>query len=175
MTCRCSRSPLGWPNCWSAWLRCSPRSGAIASGTLSESGRHEAFLARADGRVHALVDQRGGWERTTTTGERGVEGSVEGGGAISADVGGTEVGVTAQQVAERGIRVNVVAPGPVWTPLQVSGGQPKEALEEFGAQAPLGRPGQPAEMAPAYVFLASQESSYVSGETLNANGGTPTP
>ena len=81
----------------------------------------------------------------------------------------------AQQVAEKGIRVNVVAPGPVWTPLQVSGGQPKEALEEFGAQAPLGRPGQPAEMAPAYVFLASQESSYVSGETLNANGGTPTP
>ena len=67
----------------------------------------------------------------------------------------------AKQVAERGVRVNGVAPGPFWTPLQVSGGQPKEALEEFGAQAPLGRPGQPAEMAPAYVFLASQESSYI--------------
>ncbi|CAH1222717.1 putative oxidoreductase YghA [Paenibacillus auburnensis] len=81
----------------------------------------------------------------------------------------------AQQVAEKGIRVNVVAPGPVWTPLQVSGGQPVEALKDFGAKTPLSRPGQPAEMAPAYVFLASQESSYISGETLNANGGMPTP
>ena len=81
----------------------------------------------------------------------------------------------AQQVAERGIRVNVVAPGPVWTPLQVSGGQPTDALEEFGGKTPLGRPGQPAEMAPAFVFLASQESSYVTGETLNLNGGMPTP
>ncbi|MNO26980.1 putative oxidoreductase YghA [compost metagenome] len=81
----------------------------------------------------------------------------------------------AQQVADKGIRVNVVAPGPVWTPLQVVGGQPEEVLKEFGASVPLGRPGQPAEMAPAYVFLASQESSYISGETLNANGGTPTP
>ncbi|MEK4879072.1 MULTISPECIES: SDR family oxidoreductase [Paenibacillus] len=81
----------------------------------------------------------------------------------------------AQQVADKGIRVNVVAPGPVWTPLQVAGGQPEEVLKEFGSSTPLGRPGQPAEMAPAYVFLASQESSYISGETLNANGGTPTP
>lgn len=81
----------------------------------------------------------------------------------------------AQQVADKGIRVNVVAPGPVWTPLQVVGGQPEGVLKEFGASTPLGRPGQPAEMAPAYVFLASQESSYISGETLNANGGTPTP
>ncbi|MGF7047271.1 NAD(P)-dependent dehydrogenase (short-subunit alcohol dehydrogenase family) [Paenibacillus sp. DS2015] len=81
----------------------------------------------------------------------------------------------AQQVASKGIRVNVVAPGPVWTPLQVAGGQPTEKLEKFGINTPLGRPGQPAEMAPAYVFLASQESSYISGETINANGGTPTP
>ncbi|EGL15167.1 MULTISPECIES: SDR family oxidoreductase [unclassified Paenibacillus] len=81
----------------------------------------------------------------------------------------------AQQVASKGIRVNVVAPGPVWTPLQVAGGQPTEKLAEFGTNTPLGRPGQPAEMAPAFVFLASQESSYISGETLNANGGTPTP
>lgn len=81
----------------------------------------------------------------------------------------------AQQVASKGIRVNVVAPGPVWTPLQVVGGQPTEALSEFGADVPLGRPGQPAEMAPAYVFLASHESSYITGETINANGGTPTP
>ncbi|MCM3782502.1 SDR family oxidoreductase [Neobacillus mesonae] len=81
----------------------------------------------------------------------------------------------AQQVASKGIRVNVVAPGPVWTPLQIVGGQPVEKLSEFGSQTPLGRAGQPAEMAPAYVFLASQESSYISGETINANGGTPTP
>ncbi|MFC3687935.1 SDR family oxidoreductase [Aquipuribacter hungaricus] len=81
----------------------------------------------------------------------------------------------AAQVAGRGIRVNAVAPGPVWTPLQVAGGQPEEALKDFGAETPLGRPGQPAEMAPAYVFLASQESSYVTGETLAATGGMPTP
>lgn len=81
----------------------------------------------------------------------------------------------AGQVASKGIRVNVVAPGPVWTPLQISGGQPTEVLPKFGETTPLGRPGQPAEMAPAYVFLASAESSYVSGDTLNANGGTPTP
>jgi len=81
----------------------------------------------------------------------------------------------AQQLGSKGIRVNVVAPGPVWTPLQVSGGQPLEKLKDFGAKTPLGRPGQPAEMAPAYVFLASPESSYISGETLNVNGGMPTP
>jgi NAD(P)-dependent dehydrogenase (short-subunit alcohol dehydrogenase family) len=81
----------------------------------------------------------------------------------------------AQQVAPKGIRVNAVAPGPVWTPLQVAGGQPTEKLTQFGGNAPIGRPGQPAEMAPAFVFLASPESSYVIGETLNANGGSPTP
>ena len=81
----------------------------------------------------------------------------------------------AQQLAPKGIRVNVVAPGPVWTPLQVSGGQPTEALDSFGEDTPLGRMGQPVEMAPAYVYLASPESSYVVGETLNLNGGMPTP
>jgi NAD(P)-dependent dehydrogenase (short-subunit alcohol dehydrogenase family) len=81
----------------------------------------------------------------------------------------------AQQLANRGIRVNAVAPGPFWTPLQVSEGQPKDKLPEFGKNVPLGRAGQPTELAPAYVYLASPESSYVSGETLNVNGGTPTP
>jgi NAD(P)-dependent dehydrogenase (short-subunit alcohol dehydrogenase family) len=80
-----------------------------------------------------------------------------------------------QQLAPRGIRVNVVAPGPVWTPLQTAGGQPTDALPEFGQQTPLGRAGQPAELAPAFVFLASPESSYVVGETLHVNGGMPTP
>jgi len=81
----------------------------------------------------------------------------------------------AQQLAPQGIRVNVVAPGPIWTPLQAAGGQPASALPEFGEQTPLGRAGQPAELAPAYVFLASPESSYVIGETLNVNGGMPNP
>ena len=81
----------------------------------------------------------------------------------------------AQQVGEKGVRVNVVAPGPVWTPLQVSGGQPTDALTDFGAQTPLGRPAQPAELAPAYVFLASAESGYVTGETLSVNGGMVAP
>ena len=80
-----------------------------------------------------------------------------------------------QQVADRGIRVNVVAPGPVWTPLQTAGGQPTEDLPDVGGQTPLGRWGQPAELATAYVFLASPESSYVVGETLHVNGGMPTP
>ncbi|MWJ24764.1 NAD(P)-dependent dehydrogenase [Clavibacter michiganensis subsp. michiganensis] len=81
----------------------------------------------------------------------------------------------AQQLAPKGIRVNVVAPGPIWTPLQTAGGQPEDALPEFGEDTPLGRAGQPAELTPAYVFLASNESSYVVGETLNVNGGMPTP
>ncbi|MFE5774782.1 SDR family oxidoreductase [Brachybacterium sp. NPDC056505] len=81
----------------------------------------------------------------------------------------------AQQLAPRGIRVNAVAPGPIWTPLQVSAGQPQDALPEFGKSTPLGRAGQPTELAPAFVFLTSPESSYVLGETLNVNGGMPTP
>jgi NAD(P)-dependent dehydrogenase (short-subunit alcohol dehydrogenase family) len=79
----------------------------------------------------------------------------------------------AQQLAARGIRVNGVAPGPIWTPLQPSS-VPNEKIESFGEDTPLGRPGQPAELAPPFVFLASQESSYVSGETMAVTGGTPT-
>lgn len=78
----------------------------------------------------------------------------------------------AQQLAERGIRVNGVAPGPVWTPLQPAF-VPTEKIESFGSEAAYGRPGQPVELAPPYVFLASQESSYVSGETIGVAGGTP--
>ena len=71
--------------------------------------------------------------------------------------------------------MNAVAPGPIWTVLQPAEGQPPEALPEFGKQTPLGRAGQPTELAPAYVFLASPESSYVVGATLHVNGGQPTP
>ena len=81
----------------------------------------------------------------------------------------------AKQVASKGIRVNAIAPGPVWTPLQSSGGQPSEKIPEFGAKVPLGRPGQPAELAPIYVVLASQESSYVTGEVYGVTGGNPLP
>lgn len=77
----------------------------------------------------------------------------------------------AKQVAEKGIRVNCVAPGPIWTPLQTSGGQPDAKIPEFGSKTPLKRPGQPVEMAPIYVLLASQESSYVTGEVYGATGG----
>jgi NAD(P)-dependent dehydrogenase (short-subunit alcohol dehydrogenase family) len=79
----------------------------------------------------------------------------------------------AQQLAERGIRVNGVAPGPVWTPLQPAF-VPTEKVESFGSEAVYGRPGQPAELAPPFVMLASQESSYISGETIAVTGGTPT-
>ena len=69
------------------------------------------------------------------------------------------------------IRVNAVAPGPIWTALQVSDGQPTEELPEFGKATPLGRAGQPAELAPAFVFLACEESRYINGEILGVTGG----
>jgi NAD(P)-dependent dehydrogenase (short-subunit alcohol dehydrogenase family) len=78
----------------------------------------------------------------------------------------------AQEVAERGIRVNAVAPGPIWTPLVIMS-FPAEKNAQFGADTPLGRPGQPAELAPVYVFLASEESRYISGEVVGATGGKP--
>lgn len=80
----------------------------------------------------------------------------------------------AQQLAEQGIRVNAVAPGPIWTPL-IPATMDAEKVEDFGADTPLGRAGQPAELAPAYVFLASQESSYISGERIGVTGGKPLP
>ena len=80
-----------------------------------------------------------------------------------------------KQLAPKGIRVNAVAPGPIWTPLQPSYGQPMEKLIKFGQNTPLGRPGQPAEVAPAFVFLASQESSYITGEVIGVTGGNHLP
>ncbi len=81
----------------------------------------------------------------------------------------------AQELAPEGIRVNAVAPGPIWTVLQPAQGQPVEALPEFGKNTPLGRAGQPTELAPAYVFLTSPESSYVVGTTIHVNGGQTSP
>ena len=79
-----------------------------------------------------------------------------------------------QILKETGVRVNAVAPGPFWTPLQPSGGQPQDSIETFGEDVPMGRPGQPAEIAPVFVFLATQESGYVSGEVFGVTGGDPT-
>lgn len=75
------------------------------------------------------------------------------------------------QLAERGIRVNTVAPGPIWTPLQVVGGQPQENIPKFGQNTPLQRAGQPVELAPVYVFLASDHASYVTGQSYGVTGG----
>jgi NAD(P)-dependent dehydrogenase (short-subunit alcohol dehydrogenase family) len=76
-----------------------------------------------------------------------------------------------QLIKER-IRVNAVAPGPIWTPLNPSGGSSKEKLANFGKNTPMGRPGQPNEVAPAFLFLACEDSSYMSGQVLHPNGGT---
>ena len=71
-----------------------------------------------------------------------------------------------------GIRVNAVAPGPIWTPLNPFGGSSKEKMKTFGQDTPIGRPGQPNEVAPAFLFLACEDSSYMSGQVLHPNGGT---
>ena len=97
--------------------------------------------------------------------------------AILLDYATTKAGIVAytqalaKQMIERGIRANVVAPGPVWTVLQPSGGQPQEKVREFGKASAFGRPGQPVELAPVYVLLASQEGSFISGEVYGVTGG----
>jgi NAD(P)-dependent dehydrogenase (short-subunit alcohol dehydrogenase family) len=77
-----------------------------------------------------------------------------------------------QNLIKDGIRVNAVAPGPIWTPLNPFGGQPPEKIPDFGKDTPMGRPGQPNEVAPAFLFLACEDSSYMAGQVLHPNGGT---
>src|SRR6201996_949675 len=97
--------------------------------------------------------------------------------AILLDYATTKAGIVAythalaKQMIERGIRANVGAPGPVWTVLQPSGGQPQEKVKQFGKASAFGRPGQPVELASVYVLLASQEGSYISGEVYGVTGG----
>ena len=97
--------------------------------------------------------------------------------AILLDYATTKAGIVAytkalsKQLLEKGIRANVVAPGPFWTPLQSSGGQPPEDVMKFGSESAYGRPGQPVEIAPVYVLLASQEGSFMTGEVLGVTGG----
>ena len=81
----------------------------------------------------------------------------------------------AKQLGPKGIRVNGVAPGPIWTPLQVSGGATMEKLEQFGSQTPLGRPGQPAELGSIYVQLAAEDASFATGQVYGAAGGSGQP
>ncbi len=81
----------------------------------------------------------------------------------------------AKQLASKGIRVNGVAPGPIWTPLQVSGGASQQKLEQFGGQTPMGRPGQPVELASIYVQLAAADASYATGQVYGAAGGSGQP
>ncbi|HEX8655636.1 MAG TPA: SDR family oxidoreductase [Allosphingosinicella sp.] len=77
-----------------------------------------------------------------------------------------------ENLVEDGIRVNAVAPGPIWTPLNPFGGSPPEKIKDFGKDVPMGRPGQPNEVAPSFLFLACEDSSYMSGQVLHPNGGT---
>ncbi|HVJ71822.1 MAG TPA: SDR family oxidoreductase [Sphingomicrobium sp.] len=77
-----------------------------------------------------------------------------------------------QSLVKQGIRVNGVAPGPIWTPLNPSGGQKPEDIPDFGKDTPMGRPGQPNEVAPSFLFLACDDSSYMAGQILHPNGGT---
>jgi NAD(P)-dependent dehydrogenase (short-subunit alcohol dehydrogenase family) len=81
----------------------------------------------------------------------------------------------AKQLGPKGIRVNGVAPGPIWTPLQVAGGAPMQKLEKFGGQTPLGRPGQPAELGSIYVQLAAADASYANGQVYGSSGGSGQP
>jgi NAD(P)-dependent dehydrogenase (short-subunit alcohol dehydrogenase family) len=90
---------------------------------------------------------------------------------------GAIVGFTrslAKNLVKHGIRVNAVAPGPIWTPLNPFGGQPKEKIPEFGKDTPMGRPGQPNEVAPSFLFLACEDASYMTGQVLHPDGGDTT-
>ncbi|MEA1072471.1 SDR family oxidoreductase [Sphingomonas sp. LY160] len=100
------------------------------------------------------------------------------GAPILLDYSSTKGAITAftrslsQNLIDKGIRVNGVAPGPIWTPLNPSGGQPPGKIPDFGKDTPMGRPGQPNEVAPSFLFLACEDSSYMAGQVLHPNGGT---
>jgi NAD(P)-dependent dehydrogenase (short-subunit alcohol dehydrogenase family) len=100
------------------------------------------------------------------------------GAAILLDYASTKGAIVAftrslsENLIDKGIRVNAVAPGPIWTPLNPFGGQPPEKIPDFGKDVPMGRPGQPNEVAPSFLFLACEDSSYMSGQVLHPNGGT---
>jgi NAD(P)-dependent dehydrogenase (short-subunit alcohol dehydrogenase family) len=127
------------------------------------------FMAQA-----ALPHLGEGASIINTTSITGFEGSEE-----LLDYSATKGAITSftralsQNLVKKGIRVNGVAPDPIWTPLNPSGGATPEKLAHFGESTPMGRPGQPNEVAPAYLFLACEDGSYFSGQILSPNGGTP--
>jgi NAD(P)-dependent dehydrogenase (short-subunit alcohol dehydrogenase family) len=100
------------------------------------------------------------------------------GAPILLDYSATKGAITAftrslsQNLVDKGIRVNAVAPGPIWTPLNPFGGQPPEKVPDFGKDTPMKRPGQPNEVAPSFLFLACEDASYMTGQVLHPNGGT---
>ncbi|HWV24737.1 MAG TPA: SDR family oxidoreductase [Thermomicrobiales bacterium] len=144
---------------------------------LSEEDWDRAIQTNLDAMFYlskyALMQMRPGGAIVNTTSIQAFQGS--GGLVHYATTKGGIVSFTralAQNAIQRGVRVNAVAPGPVWTPLIVST-MPAGHYEQFGADSPMGRPAQPAELAPAYVFLASNDSTYITGEVIGVTGGTP--
>jgi len=174
----------------------------VVAEAVEEFGRIDVLVSNAAFQMtHMTLEEISDeeWDRTIATNlsamfhlckaalpHMGPGGSIIGSSSVNSDVPTptllpydvTKAGVAnmaaalAQLVGDRGIRVNSVAPGPIWTPL-IPSTMPGEKVEKFGTNTPLGRPGQPAEVAPAYVLLASDEGSYISGARLAVTGGRP--
>jgi NAD(P)-dependent dehydrogenase (short-subunit alcohol dehydrogenase family) len=165
------------------WVEDAGRAAVLVPGDLTDAASCRAVIDRAVqefGRVDILVSnaafQATHQELTEISGTTSVNSDMPSPQLLPYDV--TKAGVAnfmaglAQMLAEKGIRANSVAPGPIWTPL-IPATMPAEQVESFGQQVPLSRAGQPAEVAPAYVFLASDEASYVSGARIAVTGGNP--
>ncbi|MBZ4318305.1 SDR family oxidoreductase [Streptomyces huiliensis] len=175
---------------------------AVVAKAVEEFGRIDVLVSNAafqmtHGTLEEITDEE--WDRTLATNlsamfhlckaalpHMGAGASIIGSSSVNSDMpvptllpyDVTKAGVAnlcaalAQLVGDRGIRVNSVAPGPIWTPL-IPSTMPPEQVEHFGEQTPLGRPGQPSEVAPVYVLLASDEGSYISGARVAVTGGKP--
>lgn len=138
-----------------------------ANVVISYLSENEDALATAE-----MVEEQGARAVINCTSVTMYEGAAE-----LLDYSATKGAITAftrslsQNLAEQGIRVNAVAPGPIWTPLNPCGGASEEKLADFGESTPMGRPGQPNEVAPCFLFLACEDSSCMTGQVLHPNGG----